>query len=182
MEAPKIITGVTDDEIWSNLASDIGVEDDLLTYDVIIKQGEASIRLYIDIDPGGGFEGGYEATQFSASLLADTDFRFAIHHEDFFDEVGKFFGMQDVEIGYPELDQQVVIKTNDEQKVKRVLDDPQVRTVLTTLEDFNFGIHKHTLSNEQYPVLELNINQGITEVAALRDIYHAFYSVLIKIG
>jgi len=178
MEDQKIITGITEDEIWSTLAPDFAVEDDMLTYDVIIRQGKSDIRLYIDIDPGGGFEGGSEITQFSTVLVRDTDFRFAIHHEDFFDEVGKFFGMQDVEIGSSELDKQVVIKTNDEEKIKQILSDPAVQAAFTTIDDFDFGIHKHLLSSEHNPVLELNINEGVTDIARLRVLYHAFYSVL----
>lgn len=181
MEDHKVITGITEDEIWTRLAPDFAAPDDLLTYDAIIRQGSSDIRLYMDIDPGGGFEGGSEITQLSAVLMSDTDFRFAIHHEDFFDEVGKFFGMQDVEIGYPDLDKQVVIKTNNTEKIKQILADTGVQEAFKTLDNFDFGIHKHLLSSEHHPVLELNINEAITDLPRLRELYHAFFIVLNKI-
>jgi hypothetical protein len=67
MQEPKIISGSTEQEIWPLIESDLN-DDDLYLYNAIIKQGSKEVLLVIDIDPGGGFEGGSESTQLSAVI------------------------------------------------------------------------------------------------------------------
>lgn len=181
MDDHKIITGTTEQEVWETIEADLAAEGELLDYNVMIEQDGHQIELYIDIDLGGGFESGSELTQLVAPLSVTRDFKFAIHDEDFLDSIGKFFGLEDVKTGYPELDDHVVIKTNAPDKVRTLFADATLRNVFTTLEDFDFGIHSHHLedSDSDQPFLEFNINQGITDADELRKIYHAFYAVLV---
>jgi hypothetical protein len=55
MEFDKIYTGNTEDDVWQQLAAD--VDENVLEYHALIKQGSRNITLDIDIDLGGGFEG-----------------------------------------------------------------------------------------------------------------------------
>jgi hypothetical protein len=180
-EEQHIITGATEQEVWDKISAELATEEDILTYDTIISYGGRNIELYIDIDLGGGFEGGSELTQFSALLNVNQNFRFAMHDEDFLDSIGKFFGLEDVKLGYPELDDRLVIKTNTPEKVVSLFADPELRSVFTGLEDFDFGIHTHTPddTDEERTFLELNIDQGITDPLLLQRIYRAFYAVLV---
>ncbi|WP_158829481.1 hypothetical protein [Mucilaginibacter lacusdianchii] len=180
MEDIKVISGSSEQDVWQNIEADLTAEDDVLNYDVVIKQSGKQVQLTVDIDPGGGFEGGFETTELRAPLSLVSDFRFAVHDEDFIDEIGKFFGMEDVETGYTDLDKNVVIKSNNEEKVHRIFEDADVRELFARLEDFDLVIHHQKLgeSNAEQPVLELNINEGITDPASLRAVYHAFYKVL----
>lgn len=180
MENNNVIKGSTEDEIWQQISEEFAKNPDPLEYTAVIEHGNHRIVLDIDIDLGGGFESGYETTSLTAHLPTTTDFRFAIHKEHFTDEIGKFFGMQDVLIGYEEFDKNVVIKTNDERKVKELFVDPSVRSAFQHLDDFTFGITTHHVadSTSKDPYLELNIENGITDVNKLRAIYKAFYNVL----
>ena len=180
MEDIKIISGSSEQDVWQNIEADLAAEDEVLNYDVVINQGGKQVQLTVDIDPGGGFEGGFETTELRAPLALVSDFRFAVHDEDFIDEIGRFFGMEDVETGYTDLDKNVVIKSNDEEKVHRIFGDDDVRELFTKLEDFDLSIHHQKLrdSESEQPVLELNINEGITDPTSLRTVYHAFYKVL----
>lgn len=180
MELDKTYRANTEEEVWQQLAADIN--EDTFEYHALILQDKKKVTLDIDIDLGGGFEGGYATTSFSAPLTND-NFRFAAHEEHFTDEIGKFFGMQDVKIGFPELDDHLIIKTNDEAKVKTLFSDPVVIPVFTTLTDFDFGIRLHSVedSDKKRAFLELNIEEGINEVDSLRELYHAFCAVLDKL-
>ena len=180
MEERKIITGNTEQEIWDQVSQDLTASEDSLTYDVLINQNGKQIELDIDIDLGGGFEGGSATTQLSAPLRVTRDFRFALHDQDFLDTIGKFFALEDIVLGYPEFDEHVVVKTNAREKVSELFADRAVRDVFTRLNDFDFGIHTRTPEDTdiEEPFLELNINDAVTEPAALRQIYHAFYAVL----
>lgn len=179
MEERKVISGATEAEVWPLVKADLNTGEDLLYYDALINQGDKQIRLYIDIDLGGGFESGSEITTISAPLAITPAFKFAVHDEDFLDTIGKFFGLEDVKTGYPDLDEHVVIKTNHEEKARQLFADAEVRSVFATLEDFDFGIHNREIedSDQEQPYLELNINRGLVEPDELYKIYHTFCKV-----
>lgn len=177
MNPVKIISGVNEDEIFNQVNRDLA-GNDVLEYDVILEQGGHAVQLIVDIDLGGGFEGGFEITSLFSPLDAAGDFKFAIHNQGFLDEIGKFFGMQDVELGYPEFDKNVIVKTNEEHRVKDLFADAAQRSFFNSLEgDFNFGITQS--QNEKR--LEFTIEKGITNPAVLRTIYHIFYTLLTQL-
>jgi hypothetical protein len=174
------ITANSEYEVWIQLKADLQKQEGLMEYSVAINQNGRKLMLIIDIDPGGGFEGGYAFTTLSAPLQQQIDFKFAIHKEGFFDEVGKFFGMQDIVIGYPEFDDKVIVKTNNENKTRKVFESAETRDVFKTLKDYRFEIthHHNPQTNKEEQYLELVIEAGINEPALLQPIYHAFVDVL----
>lgn len=62
--------------------------------------------------------------------------------EHFIDAAGKFFGMQDKVIGYPEFDEKVIVKSNNEKQVKELFKDEQVRSTLASIDDFRFSLQR----------------------------------------
>ena len=175
MDTQKQITGNTEDEIWEQLTEDIASGQELLEYNTVIQHGDYQIVLNIYMDLGGGFESGFETTTLVSPLKTNNDFRFALHKEDFLDEVGKFFGMQDVVMGDTAFDKNVVVKTNNEARVKEVFSDVSAREAFQILtDDFTFATTMH----DGKKVLEFSIERGITDPVELRKIYHAFYTVL----
>ena len=184
MKSQRIITGNTEDELWQQLTKDMVGGEWAYDYQILLKQGDREILLDIDIDLGGGFEGGYESTMLSAVLhgLKD-DFSFAIHHEGFLDEIGKFLGIQDLETGYIEFDKKVIVRSNNEEKVKQLFADSEVRSVFELLTDFSLGITSHHISHtdEKEYQLEFSSDLAITDQRALRKIYHAFVAVLYQL-
>ena len=178
MAEEKLITGTTEDEIWQQLNSDFQRDPNLLEYYAVLDQNGKRVLLDIDIDPGGGFESGYATTTFKAPLTTTDDFKFAIHEEGFLDELGKFFGMQDVVLGYEEFDKKLIVKTNNEEKAKILFSNEEVRKTIQSLKGFTLHT-KHTADNDEKEAsLELTIEDGITDTNLLRQIYHAFYSIL----
>lgn len=183
MNNENLIIGNSEDEIWKQVSEQFEQSPDPLEYTAVIEHDGHRIALDIDIDLGGGFESGYETTTLTAPLTTSSDFRFAIHEEHFTDEIGKFFGMQDVVTGYDEFDKKLVIRTNDEAKVKEIFTEGSARAVFESLENFSFGIHTHHIadSSQKQPFLELIIETGITDINTLRTIYKAFLSVLTAV-
>ncbi|HEY0054963.1 MAG TPA: hypothetical protein VGB63_06370 [Pedobacter sp.] len=182
MNEAKIISGDTD-QIWKRIESDFNADPDVYEYSAVIEQQDRSVMLDIDIDLGGGFESGYALTRLTSNLKTFNQFKFSIHPQDFIDTVGKFFGMEDVELGYVEFDKKIVVKTNDADRAKSILYDSSMREVIQSLEDFTFHIGHHSSHNTEVEAafLELRINEGILEISRLRAIYEAFVSVLRKI-
>src|SRR5438270_10532687 len=113
-------SGQTEKEIWEKLCEALKYEDGIPGYQAVIEKGNRTIFLDIDIDPGGGFENGDASTSFRSGIETEGDFRLVVYNENLIADVGKFFGMQDVIIGYPEFDKKVIIKTNDPERTKQV--------------------------------------------------------------
>ena len=173
METIKIITGATADEVWQQVAADF-TGMDILEYAALLQQPDMpQILLELEIDLGGGFEGGYEMTRFSAQVSVQDDFRFALHHESFLDKAGKLLGLEDKRIGYPEFDKALIVKTNDEEKIKAVFADAFTREFFQSLEDFNL----HITHPEEGTRLELEIERAITDIGILRTMYDMFSKV-----
>ena len=183
MEQTKIISGNNENEIWQQVTADLNSGKELLEYETVLNQGTRKVLLDIDIDPGGGFESGYEYTRLTSEIQKINDFRFAIHHEGFIDKMGKLLGMEDILTGYPEFDKKLIIKTNNAEKVKTIFADNSIREVLQTLADFTLHITHHRVDSEdeKEAFLEFEIQRGITEPSELRKIYHTFYNILLSI-
>lgn len=174
MDTLKIISGSTTDEIWTQVANDFQGAD-ILEYNAVLQRtGFPDTILEIEIDLGGGFEGGYEWTRFSGPVNVSENFRFALHHEGFLDKAGKLVGLEDKVIGYEDFDKEFIIKTSDEQRTKAIFSDVSLRDFLQTLEDFNLHVTHHT---DSQPMLELEIERGITSTDELKSIYEAFIIV-----
>ena len=180
MQEERHIYGHNEDEVWQQVTADLTQNPDLLQYRAVIHQQNKEILLDIDIDLGGGFEGGYATTIISAPFSNSQGFRFIFHEESFFDDLGKFFGMQDVEIGYPEFDDRIIVKTTDEARVRTILSDDTIREVLLTLKDFTFEVVLPDDDDTQnnHSRLELIIEEGITDPARLRTLYNIFFRTL----
>ena len=181
MDAEKVIYGTNEEEVWKQVDDEFAENPDLLQYQIIISQFGRQVNMTVDIDLGGGFESGYETTTFSTKLFCEDYFRFGINQQGFLDAAGKFFGMQDVVVGYPEFDSHAIVQANDEQKVKSLLSNDLIREVVLSFEtDFSFAIRQHHIehSAEKACFLELIIEQGITNTERLRKIYNAFIQVL----
>jgi hypothetical protein len=100
------------------------------------------------------------------------------------DVIGKFFGLEDKEIGYAEFDTALIIKTNDAEKTKNIFSDKTARQVLQSLTAFTLHTDKRNINEDtdtkEY-FLEFEIERGIVEVIELRRIYAAFAAVLTAI-
>ena len=184
MAEEKLISAPDEESLWLKLTADLSAIPDLLEYHATLQQDEMRVLLDIEIDPGGGFEGGYGYTSFSSFLFMGGDFRFAIHQQSFVDEIGKFFGMQDVKLGYPEFDERFIVKTNDPSKCRALFEDVACRSILQQLPDCSFGIVRYALQDnpDSVPFLELRLDEAVTNPDLLRSAYAAFSQVLNKLN
>jgi hypothetical protein len=151
-------------------ASDVG------NYSVELQQGDRIVDLDSVSSPGGSFEGGYDTTTFSSPLIDGDKFLFEIHPEDFLNKIGKMFGMQDVVTGFPEFDENVIVKTNDPARFKSIFGDRSLREIFQSLSGYNFRIVQP--ENKERHHLELFIQRAITDSTELRDLFKAYFHVL----
>ena len=173
MNEPILITGQSEEEMALHLTAHLQQHAAALHHTIALQQGHRRVLVEVDIDPGGGFESGYATTRLSAPVTLDSDFAFTIHPEGFLADFAKLFGLQDEVIGYPEFDDKVIIKTNNKQKVKALFADEGVRKTLAALTQYNLQLQAPN-ETDTVRLLLLEVEEGITEPAALMNLYRTF--------
>jgi hypothetical protein len=181
MENLVRISGKTEAEIWQQVASDLAQKGDILEYAAQLVQSHTDIYLNIDIDLGGGFEGGFETTSFMAPLAETNPFKFHIHEQNWVNEIGKVLGLEDIELGYPELDEAFIIKTNEPETLKALLADENLRLALLKHRECELKLSPESHEPESQHLLTYTIDQAITEVSELQEIYHMMLDLVQKL-
>ena len=146
MSKRKSIFGPSKDEIWTQIATDIGgefIEGGFWGKDVLIyKHGEWQILLdtYTVTTSTGTTTTSTTYTRMRAPFVNKDGLYFKISREGFFSSIGKFFGMQDIEIGDTFFDKQFVIKGNNPEKIKLLLADERIKKLCQTQPRIHLSI------------------------------------------
>ncbi|RSK47372.1 hypothetical protein [Hymenobacter rigui] len=182
MDTTPTFRADTEAAVWQQVAADMAQQPDLYDYRADLYQQDFHVRLELDIDLGGGFEGGYELTTLTASVPVHTAFHFALHEQDWVHEVGKLLGLQDVELGDPELDEAFIITTNQPDTLRQILAHPEVRATLLRYPDARLALAP--ASHEATAPLQLTFTEerALTEPAQLQEIYHLLLVLLQQVA
>lgn len=138
----RAIFGPSKKEIWSQIANDIGGEyidrgfwkTDGLSY----QHGEWEILLDTYTQSSGNSSTTY--TRMRAPFVNKDDLRFNIYREGFFASIGKFFGMQDLEIGNRVFDDAFIVKGNHLYKLQKLFKDERIRELIHAQPRIHFQI------------------------------------------
>lgn len=65
---------------------------------------------------------------------------FKIYREGLFSNLGKLFGMQDISVGYEKFDENFIIKSNNEIKIKQLFSYEKVRELIEAQPDISLEI------------------------------------------
>jgi hypothetical protein len=134
-------------EIWEQLAKEIGAQ---FNRDRLRHQGVGIGRVvclvmeewFISLEEYRATHDFPENVRMRAPYQDKNGFRFAISRKDMFSEIGKLFGMQDVKIGDAVFDDEFIIKSNDEEKVRAFFDSPRLRQLAQAQPYVSFEIRE----------------------------------------
>ncbi|WP_394748608.1 hypothetical protein [Spongiimicrobium salis] len=128
----KGLFGPSKKEIWSQIANDIGgdfIEGGFWDRDSLrYAYGEWEILLDTFTESTGNTSTTY--TRIRVPFINKDQLRFKIYRENFFSSIGKFFGMQDIQINDAYFDDHYIIKGNNEQKIKFLLRDNPLKKMI----------------------------------------------------
>jgi hypothetical protein len=79
-------------------------------------------------------------TRMRAPYVNPDGFRFNIYRRAVFSNLGKWLGMQDVTVGYPQFDDDFIIKGNDDTKLRRLFASAKIRDLISAQPDINFSV------------------------------------------
>jgi hypothetical protein len=106
------------------------------------------ISLYLNKEYYGGSDDYVHSNikaEMSALFLEKNDFKFHLFPEFLFSSISKkFFGLQDIIIGDELFDDCFVIKSNDEEKMKELLQSARIKELLLSLPGMNLQTQSDT--------------------------------------
>ncbi len=134
--------GPSKDEIWRQLCNEIGadfVEGGFWRGNKVqarVKQWTVTLDIYT-VSSGHSHQ---NFTRLRAPYVNADGFRFLVYRAGFFTDLGKMFGMQDVEIGSPEFDREFVIKGSDEARLRQFFSYERIRSLLQAQPEVRFEV------------------------------------------
>jgi hypothetical protein len=124
--------GPSKEEVWEQLCQEIGGElvDGGFWRGKKVQAHVGPWTVVLDTYTESDGESGTTYTRMRAPFLNPSGFRFVIYRKGPLSGLGKFFGMQDIEVGDPEFDEAFIIQGNDEETVHKLLGDPKLRDMI----------------------------------------------------
>lgn len=178
--------GPSREEIWRQLAGEIS--GTYVAGDFWWKRDKVQashVGWLITLDE----QGKHHHTRLRAPFLNPGGFRFTVYRKGVFTELGKYLGMQDVEVGHPDFDRDFVIKGTDETKLRQIFGNARIRELIAAQPRIHFevkdadSIFARDLFAEKPPedfdVLEFSVDFGkVKEKEQLRLLFDLFAETL----
>ncbi|MDP5171457.1 MAG: DUF3137 domain-containing protein [Bacteroidia bacterium] len=169
-------------EIWQQLADELGGihEDGSTMKPGLVRAWHMDWEVVLDTYTVSNGKSSTTFTRLRAPYVNRDDFVFRIFRRNVFTDIGKTFGMQDVEVGYPEFDRDFVIQGNDERKLKMMFEHGGIRELISFQSKIDLKIREdeEQLFQPKFPpdVNELYYQTlgVLTDLRQLMDLYELF--------
>ena len=189
----KTLFGPSRDEVWTRLCQQLGgevVPGGIWHGDKLqVQAGEWTLILdeYTVMFMAGRVPVAIPHTRMRAQFPNPTGFRFSIHRASVFSHLGTLFGMQDIEVGHAEFDEDFVIKGNNEAVVKTLCNSARLRSLVSAQPKFQLTVHDDdgwfgTTYPPEVDVLTFDVGARIRDVEQLRGLYDVFAEVLSQLS
>lgn len=180
--------GPSRDEIWRQLAQEVGGQFNeggwFGTDFVQVNYGDWTVTLDNFTVSTGKSSTTY--TRIRAPFINRDGFRFTLYRSGFFTGLGKYFGMQDLEVGDPLFDERFVIQSNNPQKVGALLASPRIRELLMLQSQVGFSVQDDEgWFGAKFPdgvdQIYFQIHGVLTDLNQLRNAFDLFAELLNRL-
>ncbi|QIP14378.1 DUF3137 domain-containing protein [Spirosoma aureum] len=122
-------------------------------------------------------------TRMRAPYVNRDGFRFTIYRSGFFSELGKKLGMQDVDVGFPDFDDQFIIQGNDEHKLQLLFKNTRIRQLIDAQAGISLEVRDDdgwlsTTFPEGVDQLSFKVVGVIKDIERLKQLYELFAEIL----
>lgn len=131
------VFGPNQEEIWNQFAGEIGadfVNEGFWKGKKVVARFENWV-VTLDTYTQSTGKTSTTYTRIRAPYINKDGFNFKIYKSGWFSDIGRTFGMQDVEIGYPEFDDKFIIKGNDESKLIELFSSEKIRELISSQDN-----------------------------------------------
>ena len=185
MDSLRKIFGPNKEEVWRKLSEEIDadfIDGGLLRADKIIAKVKEWV-ITLDTYTVSTGKSSTTYTRMRAPYVNKDGFRFKIYREGFFSDVGKLFGLQDIEVGFPEFDEEFIIKGNDTEKLRQLFSNSNIRELIQLQPDISLEVKDDegwfgTDFPEGVDELYFQVNGVIKDADRLKNLYVLFAFVL----
>jgi len=186
MSILRQIFGPSKNEIWQQLSDQLGgdfIQGGFFKGSKVeVHHEQWTITLDLYTEPSG--EQSQTYTRMRAPYVNKDGFRFTIYRKGFFSELGKLLGMQDVEIGEPDFDDAFIIKGNDENRLRELFGNQNIRRLIEqqpkiylAVRDDDGGWFKARFP-EGVDELYFRVPGVVKDIGRLKALYDLFAEVL----
>lgn len=123
-------------------------------------------------------------TRMRAPYSTPDGFHFTVYCQGIFSEIGKWFGMQDVTVGYEDFDRDFVIKGNDEEKLRQLFSNQRIRDLIAAQPEIHFSVQDDdgNVWTKMFPAgvdeLKFQVAGVIKDLERLKLLYELFAETL----
>lgn len=174
--------------IWSQIAEDIGgnYEHGGLWKNDVLRYRTGNWEITLDTYTISTGQSMTTFTRMRAPFVSQTGFRFTVYPEGFLAAIGKFFGLQDLEIGDAFFDKRYLVKSNDPALVRRLLSDAELKPLIQSQPDICFEIRDDGgWFAERFPegvdALSFQCYGILTDKQLLRNLFQLFSLTLQRL-
>src|SRR5271166_943614 len=182
--------GPSKEEVWRQFSQEIGAEfvKGRLWNEVQAHVGPWTITLDTYTESSG--ESHVTYTRMRAPYINPEGFRFTIYRKNLFSDLGKFLGMQDIEVGDPEFDEAFIIKGNDESKVRDLFANSKIRQMIQAQPNIRLRVKdsegwfgpKFPENVDELHFEVVGVIKNVKRLRALFDLFAAVLDQLCRIG
>lgn len=122
-------------------------------------------------------------TRMRAPFVNLDNFYFKIYRSGMFSELGKLLGMEDITVGFEPFDEEFVIKSNNNEKVRSLFSKERIRTLIQDQPRINLEIKDDEgFFKAHFPQgvdeLYFMVTGVIKDIERLKELYELFAEVL----
>jgi len=173
--------------VWKEIAEELNasfIEGGIFSYcKIIFKHKIWDINLTLGSKKRGKHS--VTTTKFSVVYKENINFNLRLYEEDFLSPVGKFFGMQDLEIGDSFFDAKYIIKSNNLELVKAFFANEEIKKILHSKTNFDFKIKDQSSWNSStligFKIIEFEIEGVMKSRRDIKMLFMFFTLVLDRL-
>ena len=177
--------GPSKDELWRQLSQEIGAEfvEGGLWKGNKVQAHVGPWTITLDTYTVSTSKSHVTHTRMRAPYINPEGFRFTIYRKNLFSDLGKFLGMQDIEVGDPEFDEAFIIKGNDESKVASLFSNSKIRQMIQDQPTIRLEVKDSegwfdSKFPEKVDELHFQVVGVIKDVERLKSLFDLFAAVL----
>lgn len=173
--------GPSRDEIWRRLSEELGAEyvEGGFCRSARVEAAHGEWRMTLDTYTVSTGKTSAVYTRMRAPYVNPDEFRFTIYRRGVFSDVGKFFGMQDVEVGDPAFDRDFIVQGTDEARLRSLFSSRRMREVLQRQPAVHLSVKDDegwlgTRFPDRVDVLTFVVVGVIKDIERLKALYELF--------
>jgi len=138
----RTLFGPSTQEVWRQLCAEIGAQyvDGGFWKGNMVQGAHGPWTITLDTYTVSSGKSSITYTRMRAPFVDPEGFRFTVYRKGIFSEIGKWFGMQDIEIGDRRFDQDFILKSNQEMKLRELLGSSKIRELINQQPDIYFAV------------------------------------------